>query len=181
MTTLQEIFALTTDTEQKDSNEKWNKIEAKIDEEIKGIKWINFTPELVKNVGELLNIPIPDLFIDSWKKGKAIQDALSESKQIPEKIIEIELSKHTIESELNPYIEIRVMNIPQPKRINFILSVSFELKGFILKIQNGSINEIKPGTCEMTGTFKCEGIPVPIAQKTSELIKLPDLFTVTVK
>lgn len=171
MTTLKEIFALTPETEQKDSKENWNKIKAKIDEEIKGIKWIKFTPDLVKNIGELLNIPIPDLFIDSWKKGKAIQDALSESKQSPEKTIEIELVDHTIESEHKPYIEIRIKGIPQPKKINFIIEVSFDLKGFILKIQNGSICEIQPGTCEITGTFKCENIL--IAEKKSETFKLP--------
>lgn len=176
MTTLQEVFALTPETEQKDSNENWNKIKAKIDEEIKGIKWIEFTPDLVKKVGKLLDINIPDLFIDSWKKGKAIQDALAESKQIPEKTIEIELDQHIIESELNPYIEIRIMNLPEPKRINFTLKVSFDLKKFVLKIQNGSINEIQAGICEMTGTFNCEGIL--IAEKKSELIQLPVSFAI---
>lgn len=179
MTTLKEIFALTPETEQKDSNENWNKIKAKIDEEIKGIEWIKFSPDLVKNMGKLLDIDIPDIFIDSWKKGKAIQDALLESKQIPEKTIEIELDQHIIECKLNPYIEIRIMNLPQPKRINFTLCVSFDLKKFVLKIQNGSINEIQTGSCEMTGTFECESIL--IAEKKSEPIKLPDLFTFTMK
>lgn len=176
MTTLKETFGLTPETEQKGSNEKWNKIKAKIDEEIKGIKWIKFTPDLVKSVGELLNIPIPDLFIDSWKKSKAIQDALNESKQNPEKTIEIELADHPIDSELKPYIEIRVNGIPTPKKIYFKVHITFDLKGFILKIKNGWINEIQTGSCEVTGTFKCEDIL--IAEKKSEPIKLPDLFTI---
>ena len=178
MTTLKEVFAVSPDSIQNSSMEKWNNIKERLDKEIKGIKWLKVTSDLIKNVGELLNIRIPDLFIASWKKGNAIQDALLESKQTPEKTIEIGLAEHTIESEYHPFIEIRINSIPQPKKINFKIQVSFDLKGFILKIRNGSIYEIQPGSCEITGILECENIL--LAEKKSEPIKLPGSFAVTI-
>lgn len=171
MDTLKDIFEDSLDYSQNGSKERLTDLKEQINKEIKGIKWVKITPDLVKNLGELLNIKIPDIFISSWEKGKAIQDALSESEQSPEKTIEIELADHTIESVHKPCIEIRIKGIPQPKKINFTVKVSFELKGFILKIRNGSICEIQSGSCEITGTFKCENIL--IAEKKSEKIKLP--------
>jgi hypothetical protein len=174
MTTLKDVFALSPDNIQINSNGKWGELKEKIDSEIKGIKWIKAAPDLLKKICELLNIEIPDLFIAAWEKEKVIKEALLKSKQSPGKTIEIELAEHTIESELNPYIEIRIQGIPTPKKIKFKVQVSFNLKGFILEIQKGAVTEILPLSCEVTGTFKCEEIL--LAKKDFEPIKLPDSF-----
>ena len=52
-----------------------------------------------------------------------------------------------------------------------VIQLGFNLKGFLLKIQNGAIREMQTGQCEAKGTIKYGGLT--IAEKKLEPIKLP--------
>jgi hypothetical protein len=88
--------------------DRWQKFRARLDEEIKGIKWPATMPDLLPQIGELLDVKVPDILISAWKKARELQDALDRSRQSSEETIKLELAEHTLASEHHPYIEIRV-------------------------------------------------------------------------
>jgi hypothetical protein len=49
--------------------------------------------------------------------------------------------------------------------------LGFNLKGFVLRIQNGAIREVQTGQCEAKGTIKYGNLT--IAEKKLQPIKLP--------
>ena len=147
-----------------------NKFEDKIKEEIKGIKWTASAPELTKKAAELLNIKVPDILLDGWKKEEELKKILKESSASPDESFYLELIEHTIKSEHHPYIEIIIKGAPV-KKIEFLVIISFNLKGIVLKIKEGVIKEIQAGTCEIEGEFAYQNLT--LAKKNLSPLKLP--------
>lgn len=171
---LSDIFGVSRDgSSQQDS--PWDKLSGKIKEEIKDIKWPASLSGFSKKTGELLNIKIPDILVASWKKEQAVQDIIDESATSPDETFYIELVEHTIKSEHHPYIELIAKGMVL-KKIDFLLSILFKLKGFVLKIKDGTIEEIQTGNCEIEGTFKYQDIT--LARKELSPIKLPGTIPV---
>lgn len=80
--------------------------------------------------------------------------------------------EHTIRSEHRPYIEVRIRNVPV-KKIEFVIKLTFKLKGFVLKIKAGEIEEMLTGQCEVEGKVDYSGLT--IAEKKLSPIALPAL------
>lgn len=80
------------------------------------------------------------------------------------------MAEHTIKSEHKPYIEI-LINDKSVGKIDFNINISLTLKGIILKIRDGKIQEIQTGSCKGKGTIKCENFV--ILEKETESISLP--------
>jgi hypothetical protein len=167
--TVRQIFSL-PEKESDPSDDRWQSFQEKVSEEIKGIKWTSTIPDLAPKVCELLDIKIPNLLITAWKKVKDIQAALEKSKESPDETVYLELAQHTINSEHKPSIEVKIKGATV-KKIELAIQLGFNLKGFLLKIQNGGIKEIETGRCEAKGTIKYGGLT--IAEKKLEPIKLP--------
>jgi hypothetical protein len=127
-------------------------------------------PDLAPRVCELLNIKIPDVLITAWKKVKDIQAIMEKSKKTPDETVYLELAQHTIKSEHKPSIDVKIKGATI-KKIEMVIQLGFDLKGFLLKIQNGVIKEIETGKCEAKGTIKYGGLT--IAERKLEPIKLP--------
>ncbi len=153
---------------------KWENFKKKLSEEFKGIKWTASMPELAEKIGELLNIKIPGLLKDAWTKTESIKEAIDETHNTPGKTAYVELYDHTIKSEHEPYIEIRISGIPNPNKIIFKLLMSFNLKSIILKIQEGLIKEIQGGTCTAEGELSFRDLT--LAKKELFELKLPKLM-----
>jgi hypothetical protein len=167
--TLRNVFALPEADAPERSSAEWKTFQDKLTEEVKGIK-TPAMPDVVAKVGELLDIPIPDIFLASWKKANALQTILDESRKEPETAMQLELAEHTINSQHHPSIEVRIQNTAV-KKIEFTVRLAFNLKGFVLKIQNGAIKEMKTGACEVKGTIEYQGLI--IAEKKLAPIHLP--------
>ena len=172
-TTVRDIFALPEARETEHAPEGWKAFQEKISKEVKGLK-VAAMPDLAAKMGELFDIPIPDIFLTSWKKANVLQTLLEESKKTPETVMELELSEHTINSQHKPHIEVRVQNTTI-KKLEFILRLVFRVKGFVLKIQNGAIKEMRTGLCDARGTMEYQGLI--IAEKKLAPIHLPGLIS----
>ncbi len=149
--------------------EAWKSFGQRVSEEVKGIKSAAL-PDVAEKVAELFEIPIPDIFLASWKKAESIKALLDESRSTPETVMNTELGEHAINSVHRPHIEIRIQN-KSVKKIEFTLKLAFNLKGFVLKIQNGAIRGILTGQCEVKG--KLEYKDLVIAEKKLAPITLP--------
>ena len=158
-------------------SDDWTSFKEKLGKEVKGIKWVATTRQLVPKIFELLNIKIPDILLKTWDKAEKLKKQLEESYKNPDETFYLELTDHSIKSEYKPYFEIRINNIPQPKKIEFIIEILFNLKGFELKIQKGKIVEIKTGVCDVEGKLKLEELV--LAEKKLEPINLPGIFSIS--
>jgi hypothetical protein len=172
-TTVRDIFALPEPGKTEDAPAGWSAFQEKMSKEVKGIKTAAM-PDLVKKMGELFDIPIPNIFLTSWQKANVLHDLLEESKKTPEKVMELELGEHTINSQHKPHIEVRIQNT-KVKELEFVLRLVFKVKGFVLKIQDGAIKEMRVGSCEARGTMEYQGLI--IAEKKLAPIQLPVLVS----
>jgi hypothetical protein len=170
--TLRDVFELPEPDAPERSTEKWKGFQEKIVKEVKGVKLASM-PDITKKFGELFDIPIPDIFLSSWKKANALQAVLEESRKSPETVMNIELAEHTIVSQHKPCIEVKIRDAVV-KKLEFTLKLGFVLKGFNLKIKNGAIREIQTGLCEAKGTVAYEELV--IAEKKLAPIALPTLI-----
>lgn len=167
--TVREVFDVPEPGSPAESSPRWQTFQQWMGEEVKGIKSAAM-PDVAAKIAELLEIPIPGIFLTSWKKSDAIRELLDESRKTPEAIMHLELAEHTINSQHKPHIEIRIKNTCV-KKIEFTLKLLFKLKGFILRIQNGVIREMQAGTCEIKGTLEYQGLA--IVEKKLAPINLP--------
>jgi hypothetical protein len=167
--TLLQIFSL-PEKETDPSDDHWKAFQEKVTREIKGVKWISSMPDLAPKICELLDIKIPDVLIAAWKKVEDLRAVLEKSKLTPDETIYLELAQHTINSEHKPSVDVKIKGATV-KKIELVIQLGFNLKGFVLKIQNGAIREMQTGHCEAKGTIKYGGLTV--AEKKLEPIKLP--------
>lgn len=170
--TLRDVFEIPEPDAPERSSEKWKGFQEKIIKEVKGVK-VASMPDITKKFGELFDIPIPDIFMSSWKKANALQAVLEESRKSPETVMNIELAEHTIVSQHKPSIEVKIRDAVV-KKLEFTLRLGFVLKGFNLKIKNGAIREIQTGLCEAKGTVEYDQLV--IAEKKLAPIALPTLI-----
>ena len=167
--TVRDVFELPKGGDVEETSAGWKAFSEKIGNEVKSIKTAAM-PDLAAKIGELLDVPLPGIFLTSWKKTNVLNDLLAESQKTPEEVLNLELGEHTINSQHRPHIEVRVQNTTI-KRIEFTLRLVFNLKGFVLKVQNGAITEMVPGICEVRGTLDYQGLT--IAEKKLAPVTLP--------
>jgi hypothetical protein len=167
--TLGSLFSVPANNSGDQTSGEWKALHDKLASEMKSVKTASL-PELAPKIGELFDIPIPDVLLSSWKKATEVQALLYKSKASPDETFFAGLAEHTINSEHHPYVEIKIKG-QTIKKIEFAVRLFFKLNGFVLKIQKGDIKEIQTGTCEIGGTLEYEG--VRIAEKRFEPISLP--------
>jgi|GEM_PF-586119 len=167
--TLRQIFSL-PEKETDPADDHWKTFQEQVRKEVKGVKWISSMPDLAPKVCELLDIKIPDVLVAAWKKVEDLQAVLEKSKKTPDETIYLELAQHTINSEHKPSVDVKIKGATV-KKIELVIQLGFNLKGFLLKIQNGAIREIETAQCEAKGTIKYGGLTV--AEKKLSPIKLP--------
>jgi hypothetical protein len=171
--TVRDVFELPQPGSPEESSPRWQTLRQWMSEEVKGIK-ASAMPDVAAKIAELLEVPISDIFLASWKRTDVITELLEESRKTPDAVTSLELADHTINSQHHPHIEIRGKNASL-KKIEFKLRLLFKLKGFRLRIQDGAIREMQSGPCEVQGTLEYQGLTV--AEKKLAPIKLPATVT----
>ena len=175
--TLREVFELPEKGEGKPDDDRWQAVEERISQEIKGIKWSAAMSDLVPKICDLLEIKVDGVLLSAWKKAAEIKTVLEKSRQTPEETTYVELAEHTINSEHKPSIDVKLRGA-KVKSIALLVQLGFKLRGFVLKIKNGGIIEMQAGQCEVKGTIKFSGLT--IAEKKLAPIKLPFIIPVDV-
>ena len=173
--TVSDIFELPKDGEPDPKPDRWEAVERRIKEEVKDVKFPAALHDLGPKICELFNVPLPNILVTSWKKVGDLRTELEKSRNAPEQVKYIELAQHTINSEHKPHLEMRIKELPV-KKIEFTVKLVFTLKGFVLKIQGGAIQEIQTGACEVKGTISYAG--QVIVEKKVTPIKLPGTLSV---
>ena len=167
--TVRDVFDLPLPGSPEESSPRWQSLRQWINEDLAAAK-SRAMEDVGATIAELLNIPVSDIFVKSWKETDAIKDLLAESRESPEAVTNVELADHTIKSNHHPHIEVRQKKATS-KKIEFTLRLFFKLQGFSVRIQNGIITEMRTGSCEMQGTLEYQGLAV-VEQKNGP-INLP--------
>jgi hypothetical protein len=173
--TIREVFDLPKEGEKDLRPNRWQVIEERIKKEVKDVKFPAALHDLGPKICELFNVPLPDVMVTSWKKVGGLQELLEKSRKSPDEVMYLELAQHTINSEHKPHLEMRIKDLPV-KKIEFVVKLVFNLKGFVLRVKAGAIQQIQTGACEVKGTISYAG--QVIVEKKLTPIKLPGAIPV---
>lgn len=168
--TIREVFDLPKEGDKDAQPKRWQVVEERIRNEVKDVKFPAALHDLGPKICELFNVPLPDVMVTSWKKVGGLQALLEKSRNAPDEVMYLELAQHSINSEHKPHLEMRIKDLPV-KKIEFLVKLVFNLKGFVLKVKAGAIQEIQTGACEVKGTISYAGNV--IVEKKLTPIKLP--------
>jgi len=156
-----------------ESTKTFMSIKETIVREAKDIRWPVAYNTIINKVGSLLNISLSDIMVGAWRKYKILLKYCDKKKYGPDETFLVSLAEHTITSNHKPYIEVIVNENPIGK-IDFPIALSFTLKGFVLKVQDGKIKEIQTGNCRGKGEVKCEEFT--ILEKQTQTYSLPGVI-----
>ncbi len=168
--TIREVFDLPKPGADDPQPDRWDVVEQRIKKEVKDVKFPAALHDLGPKICELFDVALPDILVTSWKKVGGLQALLEKSRNAPDEVMYLELAQHSINSEHKPHLEMRIKDLPV-KKIEFLVKLVFNLKGFVVKIQKGAIQEIQTGACEVKGTISYAGHV--ILEKKLTPIKLP--------
>lgn len=168
--TIRDVFDLPKAGEKDSQPKRWQAVQDRIKKEVKDVKFPAALHDLAPKICELFNVPLPDVMVTSWKKASELQALLEKSRNSPDEVMYLELAAHSINSEHKPHLEMRIKEMPV-KKIEFLVKLVFNLKGFVLRVKGGAITEIQTGACEVKGTVSYAG--QVIAEKKLSPIKLP--------
>lgn len=152
--TLSELFNLRNNSPSAPTAPWHEQLGQRLDEELKGIKWPTALPDISEKLAELLDLPLPTLFFEIWKKNTELQTALKETAGQPDALPRtITFGEHTIESSFEPSIQIRLWKVvPLPKELKFPVCVEANFKTLKLQVKNGALTRIDSSECEITGS-----------------------------
>ena len=168
--TLRDVFELPKDGQPDAEPDRWKQVQERVRKELKDVKLPAKMHDLGPKICELFEVPLPNILVTSWKKIGSVQAIVEKSKQSPDEVMYLELAQHSINCEQKPHLEMRIKELPV-KKIEFLIKLLFNLKGFVLKVQNGAIQEIQSGACEIKGTVSYAG--QVIVEKKLSPINLP--------
>jgi len=168
--TLRDVFELPKDGKPDAEPDRWKQVQERVRKELKDVKLPAKMHDLGPKICELFEVPLPNILVTSWKKIGTVQAIVEKSKQSPDEVMYLELAQHSINCEQKPHLEMRIKELPA-KKIEFLIKLLFNLKGFVLKVQNGAIQEIQSGACEIKGTVSYAG--QVIVEKKLSPINLP--------
>jgi len=131
------------------------------------------TSEVSRRYGELMGVELVDIMSGAWKKYAGLLQYTDKSKHPPEESILVPLGKHTIDSKHSPGIEVFLDNqLILKLMLDVVLALKFE--SVILRIENGRIREIRPGTVRAEGSIKYG--TAALAELKSETIRIPGII-----
>jgi len=168
--TLRDVFELPKDGQPDAEPDRWKQVQERVRKELKDVKLPAKMHDLGPKICELFEVPLPNILVTSWKKIASVQAIVEKSKQSPDEVMYLELAQHSINCEQKPHLEMKIKEL-SVKKIEFLVKLLFNLKGFVLKVQNGAIQEIQSGACEVKGTVSYAG--QVIVEKKLSPINLP--------
>ena len=135
-----------------------------------GAAWKMVQGNMDQHLARLLDIDVVRLLVDGWNKARELRKYRDESAYPPDEVIVVALSKHKLESQHKPHLELVVADRPVG-RLHFQIDLVLNIDGAQLTIQGGRIMRIATGKTSGTGTIRCQGVIV--GQKEAKLGALP--------
>jgi hypothetical protein len=118
--------------------------------QLKPESWPSVVSGLGDKVTELFDIDVGLLLVSAWRKYGELREYADPKKHGRDETALVPLGKHTLKIAYSPYLEV-LFNGRQLGKLVFDVTLSFDLEGFLLTIQNGEIIKVRTGTCQGSG------------------------------
>jgi hypothetical protein len=112
--------------------------------------WPNVASGLGDKVSELFDVDVGSLLVSAWRKYGELKEYADPKKRSPNETHLVPLGKHTLKVAYSPYLEV-LFNGRALGKVVFDVTLSLDLEGFVLTIQNGKIMKVRTGTCQGSG------------------------------
>ncbi len=119
------------------------------------IKWDVVRDVFEEKAVEMLDLPLLNVFLQSWRKYKEILEFADPEKYPANETNEVSLADHTMKVEHKPYLQVTYRGVPV-KKIEFTLEAELKLQAVILRIQSGKIMAIQAGAVTGKGALLLE-------------------------
>ena len=117
-----------------------------------------------------LDVKLVDVFLGAWTKLSAIAAFADTAKYPPGERHLIPIAAHRIESHHQPKVDVLIDGVTA-LQIPFDIALQIQFEAAVLQIEGGYVHAIKSGSCSISGTIACSG--VPIAQKSTGRYAIP--------
>ncbi len=152
-------------------NEKFKSLKKNASKVLKGVRLpTSFYVLMIRQIGDLLNIDIQNILARGWSQYREFLQYRDQEKYPPGKPVHVPLVEHTVISEHSPSFK-PVFNNMVLGEIQFDINLEFDLKGAILKIQDGKIMSATIGSCQGKGNVEYDGFS--ILEVESQRLALP--------
>ena len=182
--TLSDIFQAETIVEEKlaelSSGEQFETFKQQLSEETQGLSlpapaYKQLLEKILKQVNQLLNIEIKEIFRKAWKENKELKDDLqgedSQEKKSKGISTDINLLKHSIVSKHKPHLKMKIGDQLDLGELSFDVKVEFIMTGVTLKVKDGKVSKINVDSCSAKGEVKW-GV-IKILELKNTLLDLP--------
>lgn len=129
-------------------------LENNIKEQLPKVSMGAVQEELSAKIGEVLDVGLSDVMAGAWKKAEALWEYADPDQHPPEETILLPLAEHSIESEHEPSVELKIKEMVIGS-IQMEVQLELKLEGVVLKVQGGKIHEIQAGSCQASGKLAC--------------------------
>lgn len=144
----------------------------KVSETFKKLEWASVTDAVAKRLEDITDVPLLDLFLAAWKKYQMIEQ-YADGKFPPHQSNFVPLAEHSIKSDHHPALEVLVDGQLIAKFV-FDISLVLELKGFVLRIEDGRIKEVHTGSMQAKGSIAFHD--VVLLEKEFHSVQLPGVI-----
>lgn len=125
------------------------------------VPWSRVQSEVSGLIANALDTSLLDAWARAWQSWQKLKDDADESRKSPTDVKLSPIASHSIESSLHPWVEV-LIGPKSIQKIVFDVTLTTELKGLVLGLQNGKIISLELAQCEWAGT---------IAVKSTKLIE----------
>lgn len=130
-----------------------SELKGKVIGQLKPGHWPNVVSGLGDKVSELFDVDLGLLLVSAWRKYGELREYADPKKHPTNESTLVPLGTHTLKVAYSPYLEILFNGRPLGKLV-FEVTLSFDLEGFVLTIQNGKIMKVRTGTCQGSGQIE---------------------------
>src|SRR5260370_42274774 len=74
--TLRQVFELPEQGDADPADDRWQAMQERISQEVKGIKWTAAMPDLIPKICDLLEIKVADVLLSAWKKSSELRTVI---------------------------------------------------------------------------------------------------------
>jgi hypothetical protein len=134
------------------------------------VEWTASSSILIPKIAELLDIKLSTILVAFWRKADKLAAALRETRDSPNRTIDLSLEDSSTEATFEPWIEVRLAGASAGKKIRFTIAIPLTLEAVEVRIKNGAIISALAGACEVSGSLKLETI---VLAKLKEPVKVP--------
>jgi hypothetical protein len=132
--------------------------------------WPAIVSGIADKAGELFDVDLAWVIVSTWSKYRELNKYADPEKYPSKESNLVPLAKHTLTAAYHPYLEVLFNGKPLEK-IVFDITLSLDLEGCVLTIQNGKIMKARTGSCQGKGKIAFKGYV--LTEKSLKKIALP--------